>query len=229
LSSSNNSVLQIRESLFNGLSKSLKLGGILNPVNQRPFTTSTLTKYLAEHKTDFWVAMRLKVALWLKQLAIGKIDCREEITKYATTDFWQVWGKEMNNECKAFFTTNLANTNQEDVPKVLSKNNCFDFEKDGITIPVNFSTIHSVKGETHCATLYLETFNRTFDIEKIIPFILGEKKQTIRNSNLGRLKTSYVAMTRATHLVCLAVREKVITDKIDELKNAGWRVEVLSK
>jgi DNA helicase II / ATP-dependent DNA helicase PcrA len=85
-----------------------------------------------------------------------------------------------------------------------------------------------MKGETHCATLYLETFNRTFDIEKIIPFILGEKKQTARNSNLGRLKTSYVAMTRATHLLCVAVREQVITDRIKELKDAWCRVVILS-
>jgi DNA helicase II / ATP-dependent DNA helicase PcrA len=227
LSANNKSISLIRESLFNGLVKSLKIGEVLNPVNQRPFTPSALTKYLADYQADFWIAMRLKIAEWLKQLATGKPDCREEIIKYATTDFWAVWGKEMNDSCKVFFTTKMTNTNEAAESEILSNNNCFEFEVDGITIPVHFSTIHSVKGETHCATLYLETFNRTFDIEKIVPFILGEKKQSLRNSNLGRLKTSYVAMTRATHLLCIAVRERVITNNIQELEDTGWKVIIL--
>ncbi|HMU59599.1 MAG TPA: UvrD-helicase domain-containing protein [Chitinophagaceae bacterium] len=222
-----NSISAIREGFFQGIVKGLKLGEVINPSNQRPFTTSSLIKYFADYHPDFWVAMRNRIAEWLKQLATKKFDCLEEIIKYAITDLWAIWGKKMNDGCKAFFTTNATNTAETEEVEVLSTDNCFQFEKDGIIIPVQFSTIHSVKGETHCATLCLETFNRTFDIEKIIPFILGEKKQTTRNNNLGRLKTSYVAMTRATHLLCVAVRERVITDRIQELKDAGWRVEVL--
>lgn len=221
------SISTIRESFFQGIIKGLKLGEVINPANQRPFTASSLTKYLADYHPDFWAAMRYKIAEWLKQLAIAKFDCLEEIIKYATIDFWTIWGKEMNDSCKNYFTTIKTNTNETAGAEVLSNNNLFHFENNGSIIPVHFSTIHSVKGETHCATLYLETFNRTFDIEKIIPFILGEKKQSARNSNLGRLKTSYVAMTRATHLLCIAVRQKIIKDKIEELKEAGWRVEVL--
>lgn len=221
------SISTIRESFFQGIIKGLKLGEVINPANQRPFTASSLTKYLADYHPDFWAAMRYKIAEWLKQLAIAKFDCLEEIIKYATIDFWTIWGKEMNDSCKNYFTTIKTNTNETAEAEVLSNNNLFHFENNGSIISVHFSTIHSVKGETHCATLYLETFNRTFDIEKIIPFILGEKKQSARNSNLGRLKTSYVAMTRATHLLCIAVRQKIIKDKIEELKEAGWRVEVL--
>jgi DNA helicase II / ATP-dependent DNA helicase PcrA len=226
---STNSISAIRESFFQGIIKGLKLGEVINPATQRPFTTSSLTKYFADYQSDFWAAMRCKIAEWLKQLATGKFDCLHEIIKYATTNFWAIWGKEMNDGCKTFFTTINTNANETGEAEVLSNNNLFHFEKDGSIISVHFSTIHSVKGETHCATLCLETYNRTFDIEKILPFILGEKKQSARNSNLGRLKTFYVAMTRATHLLCLAVREKVIANKIQELENVGWNVFVLPK
>jgi len=68
----------------------------------------------------------------------------------------------MNNGCKAFFTTNATNAAETEEVEVLSTDNCFQFEKGCIVIPVQFSTIHSVKGETHCATLYLETYNWSF-------------------------------------------------------------------
>lgn len=227
LTTNTKSISLIRESFIQGIIKGLKLGEVINPTNQRPFTSSSLTKYLADYHPDFWTAMRYKIAGWLKQIATAKLDCLEEMIKYATTDFWAIWGKEINDGCKTFFITKKTTANETAEAEVLSNNNLFRIEKDGSIIPIQFSTIHSVKGETHCATLYLETYNRTFDIEKIIPFILGEKKQSARNSNLGRLKTSYVAMTRATHLLCIAVRQKIINDKIEELKEAGWRVEVL--
>ncbi|MFN8289462.1 MAG: UvrD-helicase domain-containing protein [Chitinophagaceae bacterium] len=227
LTTNTKSISLIRESFIQGIIKGLKLGEVINPTNQRPFTSSSLTKYLADYHPDFWTAMRYKIAGWLKQIATAKFDCLEEMIKYATTDFWAIWGKEINDGCKTFFITKKTTANETAEAEVLSNNNLFRIEKDGSIIPIQFSTIHSVKGETHCATLYLETYNRTFDIEKIIPFILGEKKQSARNSNLGRLKTSYVAMTRATHLLCIAVRQKIINDKIEELKEAGWQVEVL--
>lgn len=227
LATNNKSISAIRESFFQGIVKGLKLGEVINPANQRSFTSSSLTKYLTDYHTDFWAAMRCKIAGWLKQLATGKFDCREEIIKYITTDLWAIWGKEMNDNCKTFFTGTKTNTNETAEADVLSNDNLFHFEKDSSIIPVHFSTIHSVKGETHCATLYLETYNRTFDIEKIIPFILGEKKQSARNNNLGRLKTSYVAMTRATHLLCVAVREKIIRDRIQEFKDSGWKIVIL--
>lgn len=224
LTTNTKSISVIRESFFQGLVKGIKLGEVINPANQRPFTSSSLTKYLADYHPDFWAAMRYKIAEWLKQIATAKFECLEEIIKYATMDFWTIWGKEMNDGCKTFFTAKKTTTNETDEAEVFSNNNLFHVENDGSIIPIHFSTIHSVKGETHCATLYLETFNRTFDVEKVIPFILGEKKQSARNINLGRLKTSYVAMTRATHLLCVAVRDKVIADKIQELENKGWKV-----
>lgn len=87
------------------------------------------------------------------------------------------------------------------------------YEKDDITVEI--ATVHSVKGETHTATLYLETFNRCYDVEKISDYIFKKKKpnQQIR-SKPRQLNITYVGFSRPTDLLCIAIRK---SEKIKEL------------
>ena len=39
----------------------------------------------------------------------------------------------------------------------------------------NISTIHKVKGETHTATLVVETFNRAYDLFHLLKLLQGKK------------------------------------------------------
>jgi ATP-dependent exoDNAse (exonuclease V) beta subunit len=79
-------------------------------------------------------------------------------------------------------------------------------------VNIHFDTIHGVKGETHKATLYLETFTRLYDIGgKILKFIAGSERDQKKYRRDGaikkRLPLAYVALTRATHFICLAVHK----------------------
>jgi hypothetical protein len=103
-------------------------------------------------------------------------------------------------------------------------------------IQVHFDTIHGVKGETHTATLYLETFYDTFDIgNKVLDFISSNDKQKNSwrtkpsyKSYQNKLPFAYVAMSRATHFLCLAVHTDRFKDGVKayfEDVNSGWVVE----
>src|SRR5690606_20922991 len=46
------------------------------------------------------------------------------------------------------------------------------------TINIVFDTIHAVKGETHTATLYLETYNKAYDLEKLLPLLSKTQNKT---------------------------------------------------
>ncbi|CUS42601.1 ATP-dependent DNA helicase UvrD/PcrA [hydrothermal vent metagenome] len=90
-------------------------------------------------------------------------------------------------------------------------------------------SIHSVKGETHTATLVLDTFNKSHHLKMIFPWIKGKPKRKVSAADEKRLKLHYVAMTRPSHLICLAIKKStlekngVINQKdIDELKSHGW-------
>lgn len=93
-----------------------------------------------------------------------------------------------------------------------TKNNIY--EKDGITVEI--ATVHSVKGETHTATLYLETYyKKSYDIESISEYIFKKKKPNKQvSSKPKQMNVAYVGFSRPTDLLCIAVRK---SEKIKQL------------
>ena len=94
-------------------------------------------------------------------------------------------------------------------------------------VNIRLGSIHSVKGETHTATLVLESYFHDHHLQELKPWLLGIKtggaKQKVRMS--GRLKLHYVAMTRPSHLLCLAMRRDSLDDaEIATLQTRGWHI-----
>jgi hypothetical protein len=84
-----------------------------------------------------------------------------------------------------------------------------------------------VKGETHTATLVLETFYHTHHLKTLKPWLLGDRSGGNGASAAlqRRLKLHYVAMTRPARLLCLALREDSLNAaEIMKLMERGWRV-----
>ena len=87
---------------------------------------------------------------------------------------------------------------------------------------IQFDTIHGVKGETHDATLYLETeMKNSSDIVRILPYFGVGRIGTSALHNYSR-KLAYVGMSRPRKLLCLAVQESTY----GRSKNAfqGWDI-----
>ncbi|MGY0635453.1 MAG: UvrD-helicase domain-containing protein [Paraglaciecola chathamensis] len=111
-----------------------------------------------------------------------------------------------------------------------TQDNTYTVENDGRKVNIKLGSIHSVKGETHTATLVLDTFNKTHHLKMIFPWIKGKPKKTISDSDIKRLKLHYVAMTRPSHLICMAMKRSYIESKngeinqkeVDALKKQGW-------
>ena len=72
---------------------------------------------------------------------------------------------------------------------------------------IKFDTVHGVKGETHDATLYLETeMGGASDIVRILPWLGVGRAGTSKQYDYCR-KLAYVGMSRPKTLLCLAVQE----------------------
>lgn len=87
---------------------------------------------------------------------------------------------------------------------------------------IQFDTIHGVKGETHDATLYLETeMKNSSDIVRILPYLGVGRVEKSMLYDYSR-KLVYVGMSRPRKLLCLAVQESTYIRS----KNAfqGWEV-----
>ena len=102
----------------------------------------------------------------------------------------------------------------------------------GGTIGIRLGSIHSVKGQTHLATLLLSTYWYAQSAKEMMPWLLGEKFNGKGDGtrNTQRLLHAYVAMTRPSHLLCLAVPRSTLGDEqaldqnIATLKGRGWQV-----
>ena len=123
------------------------------------------------------------------------------------------------------------------MPFAVLEDNSFIFND---TFRVELSTIHGVKGETHDATLILETKNRAYDIGGMIQHFSKERpdannsNRDLRNNphhTVGHaaskkfLRQLFVAMSRPKHLLCIAVHnDRLTNEKRAALVEAGWSV-----
>ena len=137
---------------------------------------------------------------------------------------------EIKNMVNALITSaNGAKTVWDELPKYflediyscdkdIKHHNSMYVSSDNITI--QFDTVHGVKGETHDATLYLETEKGgTSDIKKVLPFFIGGKPT--KTADYSR-KCVYVGMSRPRKLLCLAIHKK--TYEISKNTFDTWNV-----
>jgi len=109
-------------------------------------------------------------------------------------------------------------------------------EKQTGDFNVEIGTVHSVKGQTHCATMYVETSYYNYETGK--KNVKEALKKESHNFNLGNnsdvrgkesFKMMYVGFSRPTHLLCFAVLKNNIKDEIDNYKNVGWEIVDLTE
>ncbi len=107
------------------------------------------------------------------------------------------------------------------------RDNVYRYPPQDTKVEVRVGSIHSVKGETHTATLVLDTFYKKHHLTMLKPWLLGKKSGggSENKTSLSRLRQHFVAMTRPSHLICLAMREDCLSkSEVTELKNQGWRI-----
>ncbi len=130
-------------------------------------------------------------------------------------------------EATAFLSCQPETTDGTHPSSPVSRDNVFRYPPEGTKVEVRVGSIHSVTGETHTATMVLDTYFRKHHLEALKPWLLGKKSGGVSENNtlLSRLRQHYVAMTRPSHLVCLAMREDCLADgDVAALKDRGWRV-----
>lgn len=143
-------------------------------------------------------------------------------------------------ECVTTTSVEAAGENQARTSlKSLSNNKIA--HNDGFQLEL--STIHGVKGETHDATLIVETRNHTFDLETMMPYLTGElpniehtntelplkpNSQRVFKPNKVFMRQLYVAMSRPKYLLCLALHSDRLSDDDKKLLlEQGWQIKTV--
>ena len=94
---------------------------------------------------------------------------------------------------------------------------------------MELSTIHGVKGETHDATLLLETRFHEFDLGTMLSYLTNESVKPTGKRKIKFMRQFYVAMSRPQYLLCLAIHSDRISESDKELleNNEGWKIKSL--
>jgi DNA helicase-2/ATP-dependent DNA helicase PcrA len=128
----------------------------------------------------------------------------------------------------------LAPSGTEDQEAALARRTFFSYSRHDANVNIRLGSIHSAKGETHTATLVLDSYFHKHHLSELKPWLLGERQGGMKSKPkgklvpegprmLGRMKLHYVAMTRPSHLLCLAMRKDSFADgELEQLKERGW-------
>lgn len=97
-------------------------------------------------------------------------------------------------------------------------------------------SVHSAKGKTHCATMYVETsYEGKYDAKHLIHKnglfnpLFGDGLNLRGAYDKQAAKILYVGLSRPTHLLCYATLKKQWSDEdVQKMKNAGWIIDDLT-
>jgi len=199
----------------------LKEKSILN--NDKVFTKNTILSTLEENSEDEYNNFKLKLFHITEKLA--SLECVESDMKELLLIFLDFKEQTLDNEVLSEVIKNYQIQLENE-----SKQNIYTYKSDGINFDIAISTIHKVKGETHIATLVLETYKDGYDIFQLLDFLKGNNNKLKLDD---KKKLLYVGMSRPTNLLCLAIhkkhihrkKEKEVTEKdIEILENNGFRI-----
>ena len=157
------------------------------------------------------------------------VACYDVIVNYLKGSFTQLFTISKGN-------TVLANFCGKSFDFSLLSHNVGELYSD-----IQIGSVHSAKGQTHCATMYVETFYSGYECDHLFKI---KSKATKRRAEVyypnplfqeehtcnqliytSVLRMMYVGFSRPTHLLCFAVHKHNWNDeKIKKMRELGWNV-----
>ncbi len=97
-------------------------------------------------------------------------------------------------------------------------------------VEINLGTVHSVKGQTHIATLYIESsyFNdggKKYESQRLAPQFKGVKLRANAGKRVREsAKMVYVGFSRPTHLLVFAVHKERYESYLSDIDTTRWKL-----
>ncbi len=182
------------------------------------FTVSDLLKYLRENHKEAYSNFKLKLFEGVQKL--NSKECSFDVLKEKLQIVLNKFGHTLDEQK----LKNIIKAHKLDIAYKTDKNQ-YRYSNGGIEFDIHISTIHKAKDETHTATLVLETYYYDYDLKKLLPLLKGESiANGIRNDH--KRKLLYVAMSRPTHLLCLAINKEHVSDEDkSDLESCGYLIK----
>ena len=195
----------------------------------RPYTPKSLNEYLNIEYKAIVVQYKIEVFNIVKKMV--RLKCEEVYNDIKSVVEWlfDIISIERSSEYLSFIEKPY-------IPIVI--------EEQQEDISIEIETIHRAKGQTHCATLYVETlYEGKYESTHVLNRVskkATKKSPAIYCSNpfyreigvpqtssyaQSAMKMAYVGMSRPTHLLCYAMhKSSFIQYDSEQLRASGWQI-----
>ncbi|MCR8557011.1 UvrD-helicase domain-containing protein [Mucilaginibacter sp. BJC16-A38] len=208
----------IRKNILNAILRIIRIERLEH--NGRYFTKRTFLSYLRQFKPEHMSDFKDFLYYCCINIIRGETDgVHQRINVYLPGLFQSVFDIKLSSESLRFLSDkSLMVTPMDKIAEPLNIL-CHD------TLKFKVGPVHSVKGETHLATLYLETCYYDHESEKSLNQLIGKcasVETKVRKQESAKMM--YVGLSRATHLLCFAALESRLQNQESALEKAGWKI-----
>lgn len=209
----------LRNNILNAFLKILRLENI-NTSDGRPFTKKHLIDFIKEKDIQKFNVFNLNLYNWSIDIIKGKAnDVWREIKDY-TPNFFSLFSEKAPLASLTFISNDTTSITV-DHPEVTETTN--QYKVEGLDIEV--TSVHAVKGQTHCATLYLESsYYSKHESERLTNQFLGEKFKNTKDRHKSSVKMAYVGFSRPTDLLCVAIHKDRFDSLLGGINKEEWEI-----
>jgi DNA helicase II / ATP-dependent DNA helicase PcrA len=183
-----------------------------------------------------------------RDLVASVAELRQPLTQAMWNDRWRALVQQIaetisggpltTSEADEFLKWHSEPASSESSPGAqMPHDNIYRHSRAGAQVSIRVGSIHSVKGETHTATLVMETFWYEHNLKALLPWLSGDESGGTSEDGRQqlRLKIHYVAMTRPAHLLCLAMKRSEVENAMSKsgqtvmqkLIERGWKIRIV--
>lgn len=209
----------LRKNILNSFLKILRLENI-HTSDGRPYTKKKLIDFFREKDFQKYEALNLNIYNW--SIGVIKGNTNDVLNEIRTSlpNFFAMFSEVALSTSISFInsdTTGLSVANTETVE--ISNH----YKEDGLEIEV--TSVHAVKGQTHSATLYLESyFQGNYESERLTNQFLGNRFNDSRAYHKSSIKMAYVGFSRATDLLCIAIHKDRFDKYFPNINREEWEI-----
>lgn len=198
------------DNIINAISNLLDKMGVLYENNGKAlrYTRTRVESFLKDFYPEQATKLRAKISEWvlniLKSTEDVNIETFNSIRDYINNDLSKLFMLDRTSEVYRDFMKD---------PEIQPKDKKDSTEEHGRNVyknkdvEIEIATIHSIKGETHIATLYMETaYKDKYESQRIGAQMCGIPYSGKQEVTLMTLRMAYVAMSRPKYLLCFAIQ-----------------------
>ena len=211
----------LRKNILNAFLKILRLENI-NTIEEQPYTKKKLIDLIHDKDLSKYDEFNLNLYNWSIGIIRGKTnEVWGEIKKYVPT-LLAIFEKTISK------SSNFINNDNTDIPvenaEYLAPTN--HYKEDGLEIEI--TSVHAVKGQTDCATLYLEScYYGSHESERLSSQFLGHNFKDKKVHHRSSVKMAYVGLSRPTDLLCIAVHKDRFDSLLKTIDTDIWEIKTV--